>query len=82
MTPSEVAGELPLSTASQVDRAAVDEMSEALSGETSLGDTRRLKNCRLSNRHGAGERPALGRRRGYGDERELVPMVSSQGTLR
>ena len=53
MTPSEVAGELSLSTASQVDRAAVDEMSEALSGETSLGDTRRLKNCRLSNRHGA-----------------------------
>lgn len=82
MTPSEVSGELSLSTASQVDRAAVDEMSEALSGETNLDDTRHLKNCKLSNRHGVGERPALGRRRGYGDERELVPTASSQGTLR
>lgn len=27
------------------------------------------------------KRPALGRRRGYGDE-ELVPMASSQGTSR
>ena len=32
--------------------------------------------------HRVGERPALGRRRGYGDERELVPMAFSQGTLR
>lgn len=41
-----------------------------------------LKNCKLFNMHGVGERPALGRRRGYGDERELVPMASSQGTSR
>lgn len=37
MTPSEVTGELSLSTASQVDRAVVGEMAEGLEWGDQLG---------------------------------------------
>lgn len=50
--------------------------------ESSLDDTLCLKNCKLFSVHGVGERPALGRRWGYGDEAEMVPMAFLQGTSR